>query len=277
VKPPPFIYHAPATAEEVDALLAELAPGAKLLAGGQSLLPLLNMRLISPPHVIDVNRVAALPRTPVVEPGAVRVGALVRQAAAERSDEVAAAFPALRTTLRRVAHPAIRSRGTVAGSTAHADPAAELPALLVAAGGRAHARSLRGRRSIDARHLIAGPFESVLEPDEWIEEVEFPVVDGRRFAVDEVARRHGDYALCGVVAAGPAPLELTYFGVGETPVRIALGTAAADGDVDAGAIAAAVAERLDPPTDIHASRELRLRLAERIGVRAARRVMRAAA
>ena len=140
MKPAPFAYHRPGTREEVDGLLAELGPEAKLLAGGQSLIPILNMRLAAPAHLIDINFLRDEPREPVLDDGALAFGPLVRQSAVERSPLVAEHLPLLREVLQHVAHPAIRSRGTLVGSIAHADPAAELPALFVLLEGEARIR-----------------------------------------------------------------------------------------------------------------------------------------
>jgi carbon-monoxide dehydrogenase medium subunit len=283
LKPAPFSYHSPRAPAEVDDLLHEIGSDAKVLAGGQSLVPMLNMRLVSPAHLVDINRLESARAEPELDGEAVVLGALVRQAAAERSAQAADALPILRATLRFVAHPAIRSRGTVAGSIAHADPAAELPSLLLALDGSVVARGLQGRREIAARDLFHGPFETSLEPGEWVESVRLPCVPARGYAVDEVARRHGDYAICGVIAVadreagGSVRVALTYFGVADLPVRVELPALPAD---DAGELAEAVrkvvAGELDPADDLHAGRDLRLRLAERLGAGTARDAAQAA-
>jgi aerobic carbon-monoxide dehydrogenase medium subunit len=156
VKPAPFAYHRPTTREQVDDLLAELGTEAKVLAGGQSLIPILNMRLAAPAHVVDINFLQDEPAEPVLEGGALSFGPLVRLRAAERSALVAERLPLLTDVLFHVAHPAIRSRGTVVGSIAHADPAAELPAVLVVLEGEARVRSASGRRTVPAGELFAG-------------------------------------------------------------------------------------------------------------------------
>jgi carbon-monoxide dehydrogenase medium subunit len=241
VKPAPFAYHRPRTREEVDRLLAQHGEEAKVLAGGQSLVPIMSMRLATPAHVIDINFLEGEPREPVLDAGALVFGPLVRQRAAERSPLVAELLPVLEQALAHVAHPAIRSRGTVVGSIAHADPAAELPAVMVAVGGEARVRSASGRRTIAAGDLFAGPLQTTLQPGEWIEEVRLPVQGDRPSAVLEFARRRGDYALCGVVALGDA---VTYIGMGPYPGVVA------------------------PEDDIHASARYRLWLAERLKRRA---------
>jgi CO/xanthine dehydrogenase FAD-binding subunit len=241
VKPAPFAYHRPRTREEVDALLAAHGEDAKILAGGQSLVPIMSMRLATPAHVIDINFLDGEPTEPALEGDTLSFGPLVRQRAAERSPAVAAHLPVLRQALQHVAHPAIRSRGTVVGSIAHADPAAELPAVMVALGGEAHVRSARGRRTVRAGGLYEGPLQTALGPGEWIEEVRLPVQSDRTSAVVEFARRRGDYALCGVVALGD---DVTYIGMGPYPGVVA------------------------PEDDIHATARYRVWLAERLKRRA---------
>jgi carbon-monoxide dehydrogenase medium subunit len=280
VKPAPFAYHRPRTREEVDRLLAELGDEAKILAGGQSLIPILNMRLASPAHLIDINGLESEPSEPRLEDGFVALGPLVRHAAAERSALVADELPVLAQTLAHVAHPAIRSRGTVVGSIAHADPAAELPALMTAVGGEAQVRGAQGARRIAARDLFVSHLETSLAPGEWIEEVRLPVQAGRGSAVEEFARRHGDYALCGVVAvaegrpASRVAVTLTYIGMGAVPLTLELpelGSSEVTGAALEDAVGALARERLEPEDDIHASARYRLWLAHRLGVRAARR------
>src|SRR2546429_2222696 len=212
VNPPPFEYHAPATVEEACSLLGSLED-AKVLAGGQSLIPLLNFRLARPRHLVDINRVSGLDRI-YERDGGVAVQAMVRQAAVEDSDLVARICPLLGVAVRLVAHRVIRNRGTVCGSLAHADPASELPAVLLALGGHAVARSTRGERTIPADQLFSGLFETTLAPDEMVVEAWFPA-SGRPFAILEESRRHGDFALAGVVRADA---RLALFGVASTPV-----------------------------------------------------------
>jgi CO/xanthine dehydrogenase FAD-binding subunit len=239
VKPPPFAYHAPTTVDEVCSLLGSLED-AKVLAGGQSLVPLLNFRLARPRHLVDINRVADLDRI-YQRDGGIAVQALARQAEVEDSQVVSRLCPLLTAAVRLVAHRVIRNRGTVCGSLAHADPASELPAVLLAFGGHVIARSVRGERLIAAEQLFKGVFETSLEPDELLVEAWFPeTVDA--FAILEESRRHGDFALAGVVRAGT---NLALFGVAPTPVL------ADRGDPTAG---------LQPSGDIEASPEFRLHL-----------------
>jgi len=180
MKPPPFEYHAPSTVDEACALLASLED-AKVLAGGQSLMPLLNFRLARPAHLVDINRIAGLDRI-YERDGGVAVQALARQAAVEDSELVARVCPLLSAAVRLVAHRVIRNRGTVCGSIAHADPASELPAVLLVLGGHVVARSKRGDRKIEASELFAGVFETSIAPDDAltfvviVDESEHPVV-----------------------------------------------------------------------------------------------------
>lgn len=212
MKPPPFEYHAPRTLDEACSLLASLED-AKVLAGGQSLIPLLNFRLARPAHLVDVNRIEGLDRI-YERDGGIAVEALARQAAVEDSDAVARTCPLLTAAVKLVAHRVIRNRGTVCGSLAHADPAAELPAVLLALGGHVVARGARGEREIPARQLFTGVFETALASDEMLVEAWFPR-SAEPFAILEESRRHGDFALAGVVRAGE---RLALFGVAPTPV-----------------------------------------------------------
>ena len=186
---------------------------AKVLAGGQSLIPLLNFRLARPQHLVDINRIEGLDRI-YERDGGIAVRALARQAAVEDSTAAANICPLLTDAIRLVAHRVIRNRGTVCGSIAHADPASELPAVLLVLGGHVLAHSVRGERLIAAEQLFKGVFETALEPDELLVEAWFPEVVDRR-AILEESRRHGDFALAGVVRAGG---NLALFGVAPTPV-----------------------------------------------------------
>lgn len=239
MKPPPFEYHAPATVEEACELLGSLED-AKVLAGGQSLIPLLNFRLARPAHLIDINRLRDLDRV-YERDGGVVVQALARQAAVEDSEVAARVCPLLIAAVRLVAHRVIRNRGTVCGSIAHADPASELPTVLLALGGHVIARSGRGDRVIPAADLFKGVFETALAPDELVVEAWFPASPGA-FAIREESRRHGDFALAGVVRAAGT---LALFGVAATPVL------ADPADPTRG---------LQPSGDIEASPEFRLHL-----------------
>ena len=168
MKPPPFEYHAPASVDKAVSMLASLED-AKVLAGGQSLVPLLNFRLARPAHIVDINRIETLTRV-YERDGGIAVGAIVRQSDAERDDLLGRKCALVPKALQHVAHFVIRNRGTVVGSIAHADSAAEMPAVLLALGGHVVARSQRGERVIDAKDLFLGAFETSLQPDELITE-----------------------------------------------------------------------------------------------------------
>ncbi|GLW63116.1 carbon monoxide dehydrogenase [Actinomadura rubrobrunea] len=299
MKPPPFAYHAPATLAEALDVLAAHGADAKVLAGGQSLIPLLNMRLAEPGHIVDINRVAGLDGVRIVgseedaqaPPGGrtggkgVRVGALARHAAVERSAGVAAVQPLLPAALRHVAHPVIRNRGTVVGSLAHADPAAELPAVLAVLGGTVEAVSAAGRRTIPAADFFTGPLESALRPGELAEAAFFPALPPRTgVAFTETSRRHGDYALAGVAAVVGLDEDLRvstarvgYLGVAATPLVLDLTPRARQaqdgrppGAADWSGVAGYVRDHLDPEPDIHAGADYRRHLAGVLTERALR-------
>lgn len=279
MKPAPFAYSRPSTRAEVDGLLAGPAGEARILAGGQSLVPLLNFRLVTPAHLVDVNGLRNEPEAPELDGDRVRFGPLVRQEAVERAGIVAERVPLLREAISHVAHPAVRSRGTLVGSIAHGDPASELPAVFVLLGGTARARSVRGHRTIAAADLYAGPLETTLERDEWIDEVALPCArTGEGFALEEFSRRHADYALCGVAAVArraaddTVAIALAYFGLGEAPASLTLPPGPSDGSWLPEAVDRAVDE-LDPADDLHASSTYRSHLARRLGVRAAERAL----
>jgi carbon-monoxide dehydrogenase medium subunit len=270
MKLPRFTYHRPESLEEALALLAE-HDDVKVLAGGQSLIPLMALRLGAPDHLVDIAR---LPELADVrdDDGALAVGAGVTYARAERSEQVAAAAPLLARALPQIGHQAIRSRGTVCGSLAHADPAAELPAVAVASGASVVVRSVRGERVVPAAEFFQGYLSTALEPDELIVEVRFPAFpETAGAAVVELSRRHGDFALIGVeatvdVADGTiAACSLVFFGAGAVPRRVEdaeaalVGAPPVAGPVDEAA--AIVSAQLDPPDDIHGSRAYRKHVA----------------
>ncbi|MFN8150410.1 MAG: FAD binding domain-containing protein [Solirubrobacterales bacterium] len=223
MRPAPFEYVAPSTVEEALQQVEQHGDEAKLLAGGQSLVPLLNFRFAAPTVLIDLNAIEGLGSMSVGDE--LVVDAMVRQRDVETADDVQAALPVLGETLGHVGHVAIRSRGTIAGSVAHADPAAELPALLLALDGTVVATGPAGSREIAARDFFVSIFTTALEPDEMITSVRIPCAPGGA-AVEEVARRHGDFALAGAVAQVETDpngtisgARLALFGVDATPVR----------------------------------------------------------
>ncbi|MHB1738513.1 MAG: FAD binding domain-containing protein [Actinomycetes bacterium] len=270
MKPSPFTYHAPRTVEATLVLLDGLGDHAKVLAGGQSLLPLLSMRLAAPEHLVDINRVVGLDRLEV-SPAGVRVGALVRHARLESDPEVAEVLPLLGRALRQVAHPTIRNRGTTVGSLVHADPAAEMPAVLVLLGGSVELASATGIRTVAAEEFFRGPLEADLRPGELATSAWFPATGpatGTAFL--ELSRRHGDYALVGLAAAVDlddqgriASARVAYLSVGPTPILLDL-TAAVSGATPGGAdwagAGALAAEQVDPDSDVHADAAYRRHL-----------------
>ena len=226
VKPPPFRYARPESLDEVLDILSECDGGARVLAGGQSLIPLLNFRLARPEVLVDIALVEELGRL-VVERGVVRVGAAVTQHTVERSGEVAVVCPLLAEALPFVGHVQNRIRGTVVGSIAHADPAAEMPAVALALDATMVARSASAERRIPADRFFLGPFTTALEPDEMLVEVRFPSSKKTRAAVREVAPRSGDFAVAGVAgklvpgrAGKVRDVALALFGVGGSPQRL---------------------------------------------------------
>ena len=273
MKPAPFAYHRPATPDEALALLAEHGGEAKPLAGGQSLIPAMNFRLARPAVLVDLNRVAELGYVRAGRDG-LQIGAMTRQRAVERSDAVRSAAPLLAEAMPFIAHPQIRNRGTVGGSLAHADPAAELPAVMLALEARFRARGPQGERWIPAGEFFTGILETALGPDELLLEVVVPKSPARTgYAFAELARRRGDYALVGVAARVTLDrrgrcqaARITLFSVGDGPVLAAAAAATLDGQEPSAeamrAAADAAAQRdIDPPSDIHASAAYRRRLA----------------
>src|SRR5438067_3440046 len=197
MKPPLFEYHAPASVDEAIDLLAEHGDEAKVLAGGQSLIPLLSLRLARPAHLIDINGATDL--AGVEANGALELGAMVRHRVAERSEQVANRNPLLAAAMRFIGHAAIRNRGTIGGSIAHADPAAELPAVLLALDGEAVVESRRGTRIIPAAQLFQGFLTTAVEPDELLTAVRVPSLPGSAgWSFQEFSRRSGDCAVVGV-------------------------------------------------------------------------------
>jgi aerobic carbon-monoxide dehydrogenase medium subunit len=257
VKPAAFAY---AKARSLDHAVELLGgdDGARVLAGGQSLIASLNMRLDAPSLLVDINGVGGLDDI-VERNGQLEIGAMVRHAQAMRSPVVGRAASLIAKALPHIAHPAIRNRGTIGGSIALADPAAELPACLLALGGEVEIAGASGRRSVKADDFFRGLFETALGRGDVLTAVRVPAADpDMRYGFAELARRHGDYALVGLAAsaraAGPqlSDVRLVYFGVSATPVRaLAAERALAAGDLEA-AVAAATDE-LDPDDDIHAS------------------------
>jgi CO/xanthine dehydrogenase FAD-binding subunit len=240
VKPAPFEYAAPASLDEALALIGD---DARPLAGGQSLVPMLNFRLARPARLVDLERVGL---DHVRVDGALRIGAMTRQATIERSQEIAAGWPLLRQAVRHVGHPQIRARGTIGGSVAHADPKAELPVALAALGARFHVRSAAGARTLTAGELFRGPLMTALAPDELLVEIEVPPLPaGARTAFAEHARTYGDFAIAGVAAVVTGDrVTLGLLGAASTPVVVDAEAAIADvADPHRRALLAALARR----------------------------------
>ena len=284
MKPAPFAYHRPGSVDEALALLAQHGGDAKPLAGGQSLIPAMNFRLARPAVLVDLNRLTTLAG---IRGGAdsLRIGAMTRQRAVERDATVARDAPLLAEALPHIAHPQIRTRGTVGGSLAHADPAAELPAVMVALGATLELHSPRGKRSISADEFYTGLFTTVLAADELLVEIAIPPRTPRSgSAFMEVARRHGDYALAGVAAvltlddAGRCrEARIALLSVGDGPVLAIKAAKAITGekptaDAIQEAADAAASKDVDPPGDIHASAAYRRQL---VGVLVRRALQRA--
>jgi carbon-monoxide dehydrogenase medium subunit len=272
MKPAPFDYFSPATVEEALALLDEHGGDAKPLAGGQSLIPAMNFRLARPAVLVDLNRIAELAYVRAA-PGGVAIGAMTRQRAVERSDDVARAAPLLAEAMPSIAHPQIRNRGTMGGSIAHADPSAELPAVMLALDARFRAKSATAERSIPAGEFFKGMLETALAPGELLVEIAVPQLPARSgTAFLEMARRHGDYALVGVavvVTLDPRgrckEAKLSLLSVGDGPVlateagKVLAGQSPSEDLLRAAGDAAATRD-VDPPSDIHASAAYRRQL-----------------
>jgi aerobic carbon-monoxide dehydrogenase medium subunit len=287
VKPPAFAYHAPRSVEETVATLAELGADGKVLAGGQSLVPMLNMRLVAPVALVDLGHVHGLDRIEVTDEH-VRVEARVTHERLRRDDAAAAAVPLLRQALDWVAHPVIRNRGTSLGSIVHADPAGELPAVLGLLRGEIELLSAAGTRRVVGADYLVGPLESDTRPGELATAVRFPVTPARTgTAFTELARRHGDYALVGVgvlvTLDDDRRVEVAraaFIGVDGTPAQLELTDTLAGQASDDPSVEDAVAyarAHLDPSDDIHATGAYRRHLAGVLLGRALRDAVRAAA
>jgi aerobic carbon-monoxide dehydrogenase medium subunit len=271
VKPAPFVYHRPGSLDEAADMLASTHGGGKVLAGGQSLIPILSMRLASPSDLVDINSIPGLDSIEVTD-SAVRIGTLVRHRALELDEAAYAANPLLRRATACVAHPTIRNRGTTVGSLVHADPAAELPGVLALLGGSVEALSrARGTRSIPAADFFLGPLECSLHDDELAVAATFPhPAAGTGSSWVELARRHGDYALVGVGALVRVDADrhieaawIALISVGSGPVLVDLGSVAAGAAYDSADWSGAddiLDAAVEPEGDIHASADYRAQL-----------------
>ncbi len=280
MKPAPFEYHRPTSVAEATQLLADLGDGAKLLAGGQSLVPMLSLRLAVFDHLVDISRVDELSGIERRN-GDLWIGAGTTEAAVETDATVATAVPLLARATPLIGHVQIRNRGTVGGSIAHADPAAEYPAVALALDAELEAESPRGRRVIPASDFFTGFWSTALEPDEVLVGTRWPVWSGRcGFAVREIARRHGDFAIAGAAVGLELDADdrirraaIALFGMGATPVR-ATGAEAAVAGVALSEVSAeatgreAVADLDEVPSDLHGSAAYRVRVGAAMVARA---------
>lgn len=279
MKPAPFRYFAPTTVDETLALLAEHGDAAKLLAGGQSLVPTMNFRLATPAILIDLNRVSELFYIRAFD-GGLAIGAMTRQRQVERDALIAQRAPLIAETMPYVAHPQIRNRGTVGGSIAHADPAAELPAVAIALDMHFKVRDQQRERWVPAREFFIGLFATVLQPTEMLTEIAVPPMLPRTgWSFQEVARRHGDYALAGVASVVTLDengkcqnARLVFMGLGGQPVDAQKAVQSLKGETPTPqviqAAAQAVDTEIDPSGDIHASAAFRRHLAKVLAQRA---------
>jgi carbon-monoxide dehydrogenase medium subunit len=272
MKPAPFKYFSPTTIDEALVLLSE-HDDAKILAGGQSLVPVMNFRLARPSVLIDLNRVDELFYIKERDQS-VAIGAMTRQRTVERDQTVARLAPLVVETMPSIAHPQIRNRGTFGGSLAHADPAAELPAVAIAVSAKLKARSKKQEHWIEAKDFFLGLFSTALEPDELLTEILIPPMSPRTgWAFQETARRHGDFALAGAActltldgAGKCSGARLVFLGLGSQPIDAQNAVKGLIGNVpDAkamDAVANAVDAEIDPQSDIHASAAFRRHLAK---------------
>ncbi len=272
MKPAPFRYLAASSLEEALALKAEHGDEAKFLAGGQSLIPAMNFRMAQPAVLIDINPLAALSYVKA-DGEATRIGALTRYRTLQRDAIIASQVTLMAEALPEIAHPAIRNRGTVGGNLSHADPASELPAVVLALGGTLHARSRKGTRAIAARDFFTGALTTSLAEDELLSEIELPVLPARTgTSFLELARRRGDYAMLGVACAvtldangACAEVRLAYCNAGEIPVAAPKATQALKGqridDKTARDAAETAKGEIRPFGNVHASADYQRHLA----------------
>lgn len=283
MKPAPFEYFRPQTLDEALSLLEQHGADAKPLAGGQSLIPAMNFRLATPAALIDLNDLADLDYIHD-DRSAIRIGGMTRQRSIERSAVVSKRVPLIAETMPYIAHPAIRNRGTIGGSLAHADPAAELPAVMLALNATLTLRNASETREVSADAFFIGLFTTALQAGELLTEIRIPAAPPRSgFAFQEISRRHGDFALVGVAAAvqlhddgrcADARIALLSVGDKPTPAEEAAKTLigqAPSSELFRSAAEAAATHDIDPPSDIHASARYRRQLAKVLTRRALER------
>lgn len=281
MKPAPFDYCCPDSVEETVQLLASRLGDAKIMAGGQSLGPMLNFRVVRPELIVDVSRLLELDFVREREDGGLSVGALTRHRVLETSPLVARCFPVIPETMQHVAHLAIRNRGTIGGSLSHADPAAELPLLVRLLDAGIVARSTRGERTISAHDFFTGPLSTVLEEDELVVRIEMPGMRHNGWAFEEFARRVGDFALSAsgvllqVEDGRVQEARVAMMGVGDTPLRRGEAEAALLGETLSDAVIEKAVEAacagLEPRQDLHASPDFRSHLSAVLVRRSIRR------
>ena len=280
MKPAPFRYVAARTVEQALQLKAEHGDEARFLAGGQSLVPTMNFRLTQPAMLIDINPLAELGGVNNGGAQSLRIGALTRYRTLERDPAVPRHLPLIHEALPHIAHPQIRNRGTIGGNLAHADPASEMPAIVVALGGRLRAQSVRGERWIAAADFFIGALSTALEPDEMLMDVELPIAQpGSGSCFMEVSRRRGDFALIGVACTVRLDDEgrcsearIGLCNAGDGPVFAAQASTSLSGQQigapEIKAAAALVQGAIDPGGSIHASKEFQRHLAGVLTARA---------
>jgi len=276
MKAPRFAYARPASIAEALALLQKHGDDARVLAGGQSLVPMMNFRVAAPKVLVDINRIGSLAGIKVTR-SFVRIGALTRHVELERSADIARHLPLVAAAIPHIAHPAIRNRGTFGGSCALADPAAELPACALALGATFVAAGKKGERRIAARDFFKGLYATALKAGELLVAAEFPLAKpGYVSAFGELARRHGDYAMVGVAAHGLrkggkfSDMRVAFFGVGDRPQRASGFEKALEGQSAVDGALARLDTDLAPRADLHASAAMKLRLAKVLAARVLR-------
>jgi carbon-monoxide dehydrogenase medium subunit len=280
MKPAPFAYSAPKTLEEALTVMEEHGYGAKLLAGGQSLVPVMNFRLAQPAMIVDLNGVTELGRIRVGDDYGLRIGAMVRHSQAEFSDKVAKLAPLMSEVMPHIAHPQIRNRGTIGGSLAHADPASELPVVMVALNARLRLQRLGNTRWVNAEEFYESLFSTALEAEEILTEIAVPpLMANTGYAFQELARRHGDYAQAGVAAVITLDesgicrqARVVFLNLGEIPMIAHKAAQALVGQKPTAKLieeAAQLASRqeIEPTTDVQASAEYKRHLAFVLGKR----------
>jgi len=284
VKPSPFDYVKPVSLDEALSLLSDSDGEAVVLAGGQSLMPTLNMRLSSPSLLVDINGITELDGIEIVG-DVIRVGALTRHQVVQSSSDIARHAPLIAMAMPHIAHPAIRNRGTFGGSIALADPAAELPACLCALGATIEIAGNKGRRTVSAVDFFKDLYQTDLADDELLTAVEIPTLaDGYKSAFEELARRHGDYAMTGLAVHGQidgdkvSDLRLAFFAVGGTPVLAKNASAVAEGksvdDAMLSAVQSALEKDLDPFDDLNCSASVKMLYAKELTSRALKALIR---